>query len=224
MVCGGHCTCCFSVFRQLFKLSRLVFWWSIFVINKHYQNKKDAATTITHFSHNKAKQCKCSITPHTSTSVSPNRLTFHDRVMQQSLWSSTYCLTPAYIGGAEIAQWLECQTPDWKVPGSSPSRSSGITVFSRVNFLCWLLFQYLFHPCVTTVAHKRSQSFCQKCTWQVTVKHTCTLCMWLSMKWPDMVHGCMEYMKCTEMAVVSHGTSHVSAVSTPLWWIFKNML
>ena len=62
-----------------------------------------------------------------------------------------------------IAQWLECRTRDWKVAGSSPCRSSGRIFSSWVNFLCWLLFWYPFHPCVTAVACKRSQSFCQKC-------------------------------------------------------------
>ena len=72
---------------------------------------------------------------------------------------------------------------DWKVVGLNPCRSGGIIFFSRVNFLCWLLFWYPFHPHVITVAHKRSRSFCQKCRWQVTAKHTCTLHMWLCMKW-----------------------------------------
>ena len=31
---------------------------------------------------------------------------------------------------------------------------------------------YPFHPCVTAVARKRSQSSCQKCRWQVTAKHS----------------------------------------------------
>ena len=35
-----------------------------------------------------------------------------------------------------------------------------------------------------------------------------------------MVHGCMVYTERAEMAAVSCGTSHASAVSTPLWWIF----
>ena len=43
----------------------------------------------------------------------------------------------------------------------------------------------------TAVARKKSRSFCQKCRWQVTAKHACTLRMWLS--WSDMVHGCMVY-------------------------------
>ena len=34
--------------------------------------------------------------------------------------------------------------------------------FSRVDFLCWLLFLCPFHPRVTTVARKKSRSFCQK--------------------------------------------------------------
>ena len=31
----------------------------------------------------------------------------------------------------------------------------------------------------------------------------------------------MVYTERTETAAVSRGTSHASAVSTPLWWIFK---
>ena len=92
--------------------------------------------------------------------------------------------------------------------------------FSRVDFLCWLLFRYPFHPRVTAVARKRSRSFCQKCRWQVTAKHAYTLCMWLCMKW----HGAWLYgvhRTCAETAAVSCGTSHASAVSTPLRWIFK---
>ena len=47
---------------------------------------------------------------------------------------------------------------------------------------------------VTVVALKRSQSFCQKCRWQVTAKHTCMLPMKLWMKWHcKLVHGCMVY-------------------------------
>ena len=43
-------------------------------------------------------------------------------------------------------------------------------------------FRYPFHPRVTAVARKRPRSFCQKCRWQVTVKHAYTLRMWLCMK------------------------------------------
>ena len=95
--------------------------------------------------------------------------------------------------------------------------------FSRVSFLSWLVFRYLFHPCVTTVACKRSQSFCQKCRWQVTAKHAYTLHMWLCTKW----HGAWLYgvhRTCAETAAVSCGTSHASTVSTQLQWIFKKVL
>ena len=81
--------------------------------------------------------------------------------------------------GAGIAQWLERRTRDWKVAGSNPCRNGGRIFFSRVDFLCWLLFRYPFHPRVTTVARKKSRSFCQKCRWQVTAKHAYTLRMWL---------------------------------------------
>ena len=122
--------------------------------------------------------------------------------------------------GAGIAQWLKRQTRDWKVAGSNPCWSGGRIFFSRVDFLCWLLFRYPFHPRVIAVARKRSRSFCQKCRWQVTAKHAYTLRMWLCLKW----HGAWLYgvhRTCAETAAVSCGTSHVSAVSTPLGWIFK---
>ena len=118
------------------------------------------------------------------------------------------------------AQWLERRTHDWKVAGSNPCRSSGRIFFSTVNFLCWLLIRYPFHPSVTAVAYKRSLSFCQKCRWQVTAKYTYTLHTWLCMKW----HGAWLYgvhRTCAEIAAVSYGTSHTSALSTPLQWIFK---
>ena len=120
---------------------------------------------------------------------------------------------------------LDRRTRDWKVAGLNPRRSSRRSrriFFSRVVFLCWLLFRYPFHPRVTAVAHKRSQSFCQKCRWQVTAKHAYTLRMWLCMKW----HGAWLYgvhRTCAKTAAVSCGTSHASTVSTPLQWIFKTM-
>ena len=121
---------------------------------------------------------------------------------------------------AGIAQWLECQTCDWKVTSSNPCLSSRRIFFSRVDLLCWLWFHYPFYPHVTAVARKRSWSFCQKCRWQVTAKYAYTLRMWLCIKW----HGAWLYgvhRTCAEVAVVSCGTSHASAVSTPLWQIFK---
>ena len=134
--------------------------------------------------------------------------------------------TEVTMMGVGIGQWLECRTRDWKVTGSNPCWSGGRIFFSRVNFLCWLLFRYPFHPRVTAVAHKRPQSFCQKRRWQVTAKHAYTLCMWLCMKW----HGAWLYgvhrtrRDWLSLAADSCGTSHASAVSTPLQWIFKNVL
>ena len=125
-----------------------------------------------------------------------------------------------------IAQWLERRTRDRKVAGSNPCCSGGRIFFSRVNFLCWLLFRYPFHPRVTAVARKRPRSFCPKRRWQVTAKHAYTLRMWLCMKW----HGAWLYgvhrtrRDWLSLAADSCGTSHVSAVSTPFRWIFKNAI
>ena len=123
-----------------------------------------------------------------------------------------------FVQGAGIAQWLERRTRDWKVAGSKPCRSGGRISFSTIDFLCWLLFRYPFHPRVTAVARKRSRSFCQKCRWQVTAKHAYTF-MYVALKW----HGAWLYgvhRTCAETAAVSCGTSHASAVSTPLRWIY----
>ena len=75
-------------------------------------------------------------------------------------------------------------------------------------------------PGVTAVAHKRSRSFCQKCRWRVIAKYTRTLHTWL---YYERLYG--VHKTCAETAPVSHRTCYVparsSAVSTPLWWIFK---
>ena len=84
------------------------------------------------------------------------------------------------------------RTRDQKVAGSNPCRIGGIILFSWVNYLCFLLFRYPFHPRVTAVARKRPRSFCRKCRWQVTAKHACTLRIWFCMKrhgaWLSGVH------------------------------------
>ena len=65
------------------------------------------------------------------------------------------------------------------------------------------LFRYPFHPRVTTLARKRSQSICQKCRWQVTAKHARTLRMRLCIKWCDRVHGCMVYAEHTKITLAT---------------------
>ena len=107
------------------------------------------------------------------------------------------------VSCARIAKWLECRTHDCMVAGLSPCRSSGRIKKkkknSRVNFLFWLLFQYLFCPQVTTVAHKISWSFCQKCRGRLQLNmHTPCQC---GFAWSDMLHGCMVYTERTEIAV-----------------------
>ena len=122
--------------------------------------------------------------------------------------------------GVGIAQWLEHWACDWKVVVSNPCWSSGVKKKSPGLTFCADSFWYSFHPHVTTAAHKKSRSFCQKCRWQITAKHAYTLHMWLCMK----SHGAWLYgvhRTCVETAAVSYGTSHTSAVSTPLRWIVK---
>ena len=90
-----------------------------------------------------------------------------------------------YARGAGIVQWLERRTRDWKVAGSNPCGSGERIFFSRIDLLCSLLFRYPFHPRVTTVARKRSRSFCQKCRLQLNT-HIPYVC---GFAWNDMVDG-----------------------------------
>ena len=105
--------------------------------------------------------------------------------------------------GAGIAQWSECQIHDWKVAGSNPCRSSGRISFSRVDFLCWLLFRYPFTH-ITAIARKTSRSFCQKCRWQVTAKHAYTLRMWLYIVTWCMVIWCTLNMRWDGSCLMCH--------------------
>ena len=126
------------------------------------------------------------------------------------------CLAAVFSNGL-LGEWGSSvvRVPDYDqmVAGSNPCRSSGSIFFSRVTFLCWLISVSVPPTCVTAVACKRPRWFCQKCRWQVTAKHACTLRMWLCMK----RHSAW-------LAAVSCGTSHASAVSTPVLWLFKNVL
>ena len=56
----------------------------------------------------------------------------------QTYWC-IWCL-PVFVSGARTACWLECQTCDRKVVSMNLSWSSGRFFFSRVNFVCRLLF------------------------------------------------------------------------------------
>ena len=62
-------------------------------------------------------------------------------------------------------------------------------------------------PCYAQVARKRSRSFCQKCRWQVTAKHTCTPTHEVDV---TIMHGYMVYTERAETAAVSRGTSHLT--------------
>ena len=56
-----------------------------------------------------------------------------------------------------------------------PAGTAGEFSSPGSTFCADILFRYPFHPRVTTVARKKSRSFCQKCRWQVTAKHAYTI-------------------------------------------------
>ena len=51
------------------------------------------------------------------------------------------------LSSAGIACWLERRTHDRKVASLNPGRSGRRIFFSRVNFVCWLLFGLVPPPC-----------------------------------------------------------------------------
>ena len=81
---------------------------------------------------------------------------------------------PWYPWRAGTAQWLS-DTRDGKfsrlwIPAGEHF-SPGSTFCAESYFAIRLI------PNITAVVRKRSQSFCQKCRWQVTTKHACTPCV-----------------------------------------------
>ena len=108
-----------------------------------------------------------------------------------------------------------------------PWVDTSIMTLSLESALSYTLLSLIsVHPHVTAVARKRPRSFCQRCRWQVTAKHAYNLHMWLCMKWHSTwLYGVHRtHQDWLSLAADSCGTSHASAVSTPLWWIFKNAL
>ena len=113
------------------------------------------------------------------------------------------------LGQAGIVQWLECWTRDWKVAGLNPCRSDGRIFFSRVDFLCWLLFRYPFHPRYRSRTWK-IPVILPKCRWQVTANtHTPYVC---SFALSDMVHGCMVYTELALRRLQFHGAPAMPAL------------
>ena len=90
----------------------------------------------------------------------------------------------------------------------------------RVNFVCCLLFGVRSTPRVTTVAHKRPGSFCQKCKWQITPKHTYTLDRTKS-KWADhaAVQAWCGNLSGNELTRNSSGNTRLqsSQLTQPMW-------
>ena len=123
-----------------------------------------------------------------------------------------------------IACWWST-TRDWKVVSSNPIRSGRKMFFSRVNFVCQLLFGARFTP-VLLQWHvtNRPQSFCQKCKWQVTPKHAPKYIYF----WPNKV-GVGWLCRCPGMVwepvwkrahtqlVRKHTWPQSSQLAEPLW-------
>ena len=116
-------------------------------------------------------------------------------------WFMVHDTMQSITRGAEIAQWLERRTRDWKVAGLNPHRSNGRIFFSRVNFLCWLLFRYLLHPRVTADPGHSAKSAGGRLQLNM---HTPYICGFAGC---DMKHGCMVYTEHVLRWLQSHVAS-----------------
>ena len=115
-------------------------------------------------------------------------------------------------------------TWDRKVTGSSPTGVADLLLQGKFSVLTPISVSI--PPHVTTVAHKRSHPFCQKCRWQVTAEHTCTQHTWLQMKRHcKLVHGCMVHTDRAPRRQQFHVAQAVvvtaNTVLKTLQWIFK---
>ena len=114
-----------------------------------------------------------------------------------------------------IACWLQRWTHDGKVVSSNPGRRGRRMFFS--SQLCVLTLIWCpFHPCVTTVAHKRPGSFCQKCRWQVIPKHAYPWPIEVGVGWlchcPDRVLESIRKWAHTQL-IGEHSVTVVSSLS-----------
>ena len=118
--------------------------------------------------------------------------------------------------GSGDSSVVEQQTRDGKFSGLNPGRR---TFFPWSIFCADSYFAICLTPHVTAVARKRTRSFCQKCRWQVTTKHACTLCVpmptcaYVALNDDTTVTGAWFYgvhRTCTDATAVSDDTSHVT--------------
>ena len=140
-----------------------------------YDLKLKEAWSICVETRNKRELMVLDITPHanrgdTTTEMWITFCNYHDKysVTLSKVHPQKECPLWGHVLGSGHSSVVERWTHDWKVLGSIPGRSGGRLFFFRVIFLYCRLFWYLFFHSFAAVAHKRSQSFCQKCKWQVT--------------------------------------------------------
>ena len=127
-----------------------------------------------------------------------------------------------------IVQWLEHQTCDRKVIGLNPCMSGRRIFFSMVNCLCWLLFQYLFHPHVTMAACKITRPSAKSAGGRLQLnKHVHYIC---GFEWSDAINWCMvvwctqnihwdssSFMRHQPKQCCKHTTSVEHAIKSLVW-------
>ena len=115
--------------------------------------------------------------------------------------------------GAGIACWLERWTRDRKVASSNPGRSGGRIFFSRVNFMCYLLFSVRSNPVLPQWHVQDPGHSSKKQRWQVIPKHAYTLDPTKS-EWAHC--HCREIVWVTYLETSLHATHQATLGHSPL--------
>ena len=135
---------------------------------------------------------------------------FHHRSHESGSGNSSVVRTPdSWLNGHRFESLWELSSP-----GSTVCADSNFGICDRST------------PCYQKkIARKRSQSFRQKCRWQVTAKHACTISMWLCKKWHGAwLYGVHRTCRDSNSFMWHQPCQCCKYISTPLGWIFKNTL
>ena len=102
-------------------------------------------------------------------------MVFASQLKGEGLQHTKKWLNTTVCSQGGIACWLVRVPHSWSKGCEFESRQKRWENFFVQSKLCVLtLIRCPFHPRVTTVGRKRPRSFCQKCRWQATPKHTYT--------------------------------------------------
>ena len=132
-----------------------------------------------------------------------------------------YNSSPTTFSESQDSLLAKCQTHDWKVLSSNPSRKGRTFFSSRVNFVCWLLFGVPF-TFVLQQWHIKDPSHCTKSTGgrlHLDMYTPLTQWGWISLTMPMSRHSVGTYHSGKKAPIQLTGNTRPqsSSLAEPLW-------